>query len=187
MSSTFDSISYRSDLDQLSFTGEQKARMTARLIEAANAVPHWDPHHARDRAEHLSRGHRRSRSRRDPGTPRRPSRSALPHRDGSPAGPPLCSLLQSTPHRRGTRHRRPAHGWRRHRVRHGDARPCGGLPRRGLRRGPRADRAHRPHRPTNRRELHEQRHHHHGRRNHRHAPRLRGGLHHREGRRDGVR
>lgn len=39
MSSTFDSISYRSDLDQLSFTGEQKARMTARLIEAANAVP----------------------------------------------------------------------------------------------------------------------------------------------------
>ena len=39
MSSTFDSISYRSDLDQLSFTDEQKARMTARLIEAANAVP----------------------------------------------------------------------------------------------------------------------------------------------------
>lgn len=39
MSSTFDSTSYRSDLDQLSFTDEQKARMTARLIEAASAEP----------------------------------------------------------------------------------------------------------------------------------------------------
>lgn len=39
MSSTFDSTSYRSDLDQLSFSEEQKARMTARLIEAANADP----------------------------------------------------------------------------------------------------------------------------------------------------
>lgn len=39
MSSTFDSTSYRSDLDQLSFTDEQKARMTARLIEAASADP----------------------------------------------------------------------------------------------------------------------------------------------------
>lgn len=39
MSSTFDSSSYRSDLDQLSFSDEQKARMTARLIEAANADP----------------------------------------------------------------------------------------------------------------------------------------------------
>lgn len=39
MSSTFDSTSYRSDLDQLSFTDEQKAHMTARLIEAASADP----------------------------------------------------------------------------------------------------------------------------------------------------
>ena len=38
MSSTFDSTSYRSDLDQLSFTDEQKARMTARLIEAASGT-----------------------------------------------------------------------------------------------------------------------------------------------------
>ena len=36
MSSTFDPTSYRSDLDQLSFSDEQKARMAARLAEAAS-------------------------------------------------------------------------------------------------------------------------------------------------------
>lgn len=39
MSSTFDPTAYRSDLDQLSFTDEQKARMAARLAEAASADP----------------------------------------------------------------------------------------------------------------------------------------------------
>lgn len=39
MSSTFDPTAYRSGLDQLSFSDERKARMAARLAEAANADP----------------------------------------------------------------------------------------------------------------------------------------------------
>ena len=38
MSSTFDPTAYRSDLDQLSFFDEQKARMAARLAEAASGT-----------------------------------------------------------------------------------------------------------------------------------------------------